>query len=129
VDTLLKAKVAGFFQNLLKISVENFDGSTSFIYAAAGSTQDKDVMLAIRPEDVILYKEEIDSKKTSAMNLFKGKVIDITDVGIYKKVELDCGFRLCSFVTANSVKRLEIELNKTVYASIKASSIHLFKTY
>jgi len=85
------------------------------------------VTLAIRPEDVILYSTEISSEKSSAMNLFKGKITEIRDIGIFKRIEIDCGFPLSSFVTQNSVNRLKLALGKEITAAVKASSIHMFK--
>lgn len=85
------------------------------------------VTLAIRPEDVILYSTEISSEESSAMNLFKGKITEIRDIGIFKRIEIDCGFPLSSFVTQNSVNRLKLALGKEITAAVKASSIHMFK--
>ena len=84
-------------------------------------------MLAIRPEVVILYNNKIQVQGSSAMNLFMGKIIEIKDMGILKKVEIDCGFNLISVVTPHSVSRLDLSIGKIIYAGVKASSIHLFK--
>ena len=64
---------------------------------------------------------------SSAMNLFTGKITEIKNIGILKKVEINCGFNLVSFVTQNSVDRLELKQGKIIAAGVKASSIHLFK--
>lgn len=85
------------------------------------------VALAIRPEAVILYKNDIELQGSSAMNLFKGRITGIIDMGILKKVEIDCGFDLVSFITPDSVSRLELSIGKEIHAGVKASSIHLFK--
>ena len=85
------------------------------------------VALAIRPEAVILYNNDMQQQGSSAMNLFKGKITEIRDLGILKKIEIDCGFDLVSFVTPDSVDRLELSIGKDIYAGVKASSIHLFK--
>ena len=42
-------------------------------------------------------------------------------------LKIDCGFKINSFVTRNSVERLELFTGKKIIAGIKASSIHLFK--
>ena len=64
--------------------------------------------------------------KSSAMNLFTGRITEIKDIGISKKVVIDCGFDLISFVTQNSVDRLDLAVGKKIYAGVKASSIHMF---
>ncbi len=84
------------------------------------------VVLAIRPEAVILYDNDM-QQGSSAMNLFKGRITGIRDLGILKKIEIDCGFNLVSFITPDSVGRLELSIGKEIYAGVKASSIHLFK--
>lgn len=84
-------------------------------------------MIAIRPEDVTLYKIGIPLDSSSALNSFIGAVSDIRDVGIFKKIEIDCSFKLVSFVTQNAIERLDIEVGRKIIASVKASSIHIFK--
>jgi tungstate transport system ATP-binding protein len=97
------------------------------VYVVAQSEINSEVMLAIRPEDVTLYDLEMPAEHSSAMNSFMGIVSDIQDIGIFKKIEIDCGFKLVSFVTQNSIERLGIEVGKKIIASVKASSIHMFK--
>ena len=44
-------------------------------YLCSGrSAKEEKVTLAIRPEDVILYSMDIPPQKSSAMNIFKGKM-------------------------------------------------------
>ena len=62
---------------------------------------------------------------SSAMNFFMGEITEIQDLGIFKKVEIDCGFNLVSFVTRNSIERLGLEPGKKVLSSVKASSVHI----
>ena len=97
------------------------------IYVVSQSEINSEVLLAIRPEDVTLHNIEMSLDSSSAMNSFIGVVSDIQDIGIFKKIEMDCGFKLISFVTQNSVERLGIEIGKKIIASVKASSIHMFK--
>ncbi len=126
VDTLIKGKIKEFSHHTVKVAVPNRDGTLSYLFASAPQVEKKEIIVAIRPEDVILYSEEIDQSKTSAMNFFKGTVMEIVDSGIYKKVEIDCGFILSAYVTSSSIERLDIRTNKKIYASIKATSVHIF---
>ena len=96
-------------------------------YVASRGKKGMSVTLAIRPEDVILYRSGISPRQSSAMNLFRGKIKEIQDIGIFKKVEIDCGFSLNSFVTQNSVSRLNLVKGRSISAAVKASSIHMFE--
>lgn len=138
VETLIDGMVRECSRNVCSVSLgENINYNGKEIFVAGKSNKGEKVMLSIRPEDVVLYdlenKDEFFStsinltKSTSAMNLFSGKISEIKDIGIFKKVEIDCGFNLISFVTQNSIERLGLKLGKKVIASVKASSIHLFE--
>ena len=59
------------------------------------------------------------------MNILHGKINSIKNIGMFKKVEIDCGFNLISFVTQNSIERLGLDIGKNIAAGIKASSIHM----
>jgi molybdopterin-binding protein len=85
------------------------------------------VMLAIRPEDVTLFSSQMQPEVLSALNSLEGIIIGIEDTGIFKKVEVDCGFKLVSFVTLSSIERMGLKNGLKVFCAIKASSIHIFK--
>ncbi|MBU4292868.1 MAG: ABC transporter ATP-binding protein [Actinobacteria bacterium] len=123
VETLIEGIVAECKDNVCRIKI---DGSKNDIFAVAASAdQGTKVTVAIRPEDVILYNIEMNPGLSSAMNSFKGEITEIQDLGIFKKVEIDCGFKLVSFVTQNSIERLGLEPRKKVLSSVKASSVHI----
>jgi tungstate transport system ATP-binding protein len=86
------------------------------------------VMLAIRPEDVTLFGSQLQPDALSALNSLEGIITGIEDTGIFKKVEVDCGFKLVSFVTLSSIERMGLKNGLKVFCTVKASSIHLFKT-
>jgi len=123
VETLVEGIVTECKDNVCRIKI---DGSKNDIFAvSASSGQGTKVTVAIRPEDVILYNIEMNPGASSAMNSFMGEITEIQDLGIFKKVEMDCGFKLISFVTQNSIERLGLEPGKKVLSSIKASSVHI----
>ena len=125
VETLIEGRIARCRQNVAEVEVSNGKGK-QIVYVVGRSAKNKKVTMAIRPEDVILYSMDIPPQKSSAMNLFKGKITGIRNIGMFKKIEMDCGFKLISFVTQNSIERLGLETGKTIAAGIKASSIHMF---
>ena len=103
VETLIEGIVAECKDNVCRIKI---DGCKNDIFAVAASVdQGTKVTVAIRPEDVILYNIEMNPGSSSAMNSFMGEITEIQDLGIFKKVEIDCGFNLVSFVTQNSIDK------------------------
>jgi len=125
VETLIEGIVAECRDNVCRIKI---DGSKNDIFAVSAPVdQGTKVTAAIRPEDVILYNIEMNPESSSAMNSFIGEITEIQDLGIFKKVEIDCGFNLVSFVTRNSIDRLGLEPGKKVLSSVKASSVHIFR--
>ena len=123
VETLIPGVVNKCKENICNVKIGS-NGGRAFVSAKAlpGSK----VELAIRPEAVILYSINLKPQESSAMNLFTGRITEIKDIGISKKVVIDCGFDLISFVTQNSVDRLGLAIGKKIYAGVKASSIHMF---
>ncbi|MCL4415347.1 MAG: ABC transporter ATP-binding protein [Actinobacteria bacterium] len=123
VETLIEGIVVEFTDNVCRVKV---DGSKNDIFAVASSAElGAKVTAAIRPEDVVLYNIEVSPGLSSAMNSFAGEITEIQDLGIFKKVEIDCGFNLVSFVTASSIERLGLAPGKKVLSSVKASSVHI----
>lgn len=84
------------------------------------------VSLCIRPENVILtdlHPQEV----SSARNIFPGRIIKITPLGLFYRVHLDCDFPLISYVTSHSLEKLGLAEGKGVFASFKATSIHVVR--
>jgi tungstate transport system ATP-binding protein len=64
---------------------------------------------------------------SSARNIFPARIIRITPAGAYHKVLLDCGFTLMAYLTNHSLGSLGLTEGKRVFASFKATSVHLIK--
>jgi tungstate transport system ATP-binding protein len=125
VETLVSGIVKTSRENVSEIEIQ-CNGQKQIVYVVGKSRKGSRMTIAIRPEDVILYSMDIPPQKSSAMNIFKGKVTSIKDIGMFKKIEIDCGFPLTSFVTQNSIERLGLKKGISITAGIKASSIHIF---
>jgi len=82
------------------------------------------VVVTIRPEDIMLAKEEIAS---SARNSFRGRITSILDRGIFQEVTVDVGIPLVVFITRQSVDSMGIEVGKEMFAVFKASSTNIFR--
>ena len=85
------------------------------------------VALCIRPENVTLSINP-DGGVTSARNVFPGKIIRVTPMGLFHKVQLDCGFPLVAYVTNHSLENLSLGEGKQVRALFKATAIHVVRT-
>lgn len=131
IESLLEGIVMENVYNVCRVKING-----TSIFAVSGFCPGQHVTAAVRPEDVTLYSaDNIKSKNTadsyfkssSALNLLSGRITEIQDSGIFKKIEVDCGFKMISFVTANSIERMDLKAGKEVNASFKASSVHLFE--
>lgn len=83
------------------------------------------VVLCIHPEHVVVTSTSPDH--TSARNVFSGSVTKIVSLGLFNKVYMDCGFTLVATVTNQSLSQLALTPGCPVYASFKATSVHLFR--
>jgi molybdate/tungstate transport system ATP-binding protein len=80
--------------------------------------------IAIRPEDIVLSAGPLAS---SMRNCFQARIIDVVDRGFFYEVNLDiCGTVFKSLITKGALVELEIETGRDVYASFKATAVHLF---
>lgn len=84
------------------------------------------VVLCAHPEHVVVTTVD-PHHRSSARNVFSGTVTRIVPLGAVSKIYLDCGFSLVASVTAHAVSDLALEVGSAVYASFKATSVHLFR--
>lgn len=84
------------------------------------------VVLCAHPEHVVVTTDDPD-RRTSARNVFAGTVTRIVPLGPVNKVYLDCGFPLVAAVTTHSLEELGLTAGSPVFASFKATSVHLFR--
>ncbi len=117
--------------NLFKGSViENDKGIVTLkvkdneIVAVGNFKIGEEVNIFVRPEDVILTKEET---KSSARNVFEGKITELLKRGPIFEVKIDVGFEILSFITKGSLERLNIHLSDEIKVEFKATAVHLFK--
>jgi tungstate transport system ATP-binding protein len=84
------------------------------------------VVLCIRPENVIVSTHS-PREGTSARNVFPGKILKVTSLGLYQKVQLDCGFPLVAYVTNHSLEELSLAEGRDVRASFKATAVMVMR--
>jgi tungstate transport system ATP-binding protein len=84
------------------------------------------VALCIRPENVTLLLPS-SKEVSSARNVFSGKIVKITPLGLFQKVQLHCGFPLVAYVTNHALEELSLKEGKDVKVSFKATAIHVVR--
>ena len=121
VETILKGNVANKNGGSFIVSVSGHE-----IEAVGDVHVGEEVALCIRPENVTLSIHPL-KETTSARNVFPGKIVGITPMGLFHKVQLDCGFPLVAYVTHHSLENLMLAEGKVVNASFKATAIHVVR--
>ena len=92
------------------------------IEAVSGYSVGEEVCACVRPEDITLA---LSPAPSSARNSFIGEITRVVSVGSLIRVEIDCGFRLMALVTKRSAEELNLEIKKKVYATFKATGVHI----
>jgi tungstate transport system ATP-binding protein len=100
----------------------NVDGAA--IEAISQFSVGDKVYVIIRPEDITFT---LAKEKSSARNVFQGEIARMTAVGQLVRIEADCGFPLLGVVTKRSADELNLNLGKKIYASFKATAVHVIK--
>ncbi len=101
---------------IAKIKINNVQ-----IYAITPKTGN--VRFSIRPEEITLSKMMFGS---SARNTFRGKILGIADKGQLVRIVVDIGIPLAVLITRGSYEGMRLSPNANVYASFKASGVHVF---
>jgi len=102
------------------------DINGTIIEAITDYAAGEEVSVCIRPEDVTLALSKISS---SARNSLAGEVTWVVSTGPLSRVEIDCGFPLVVLVTKRSAEELGLKKGRQVYATFKATSIHVIKRH
>jgi tungstate transport system ATP-binding protein len=76
----------------------------------------------INPQDIIVSKTAVDS---SARNVFKGRIIEITDLNSLVKLKVDVGKTFTAQITKRSFNELDLCLNAQVFITFKASNVQV----
>jgi tungstate transport system ATP-binding protein len=120
VENILRGKVT-----LNEGGLTNIDLHGCCIEAISDSKVGDEVHICVRPEDIILSTRQ---PTTSARNSLSGQITGLAQSGALARVELDCTFPLVALVTKRSIEELGLQIGRTVYASFKATAIHLIAT-
>jgi len=78
--------------------------------------------LYVRPEDIIVSTDPLSS---SARNVFKGRILGVSDFGSVVKLRVDAGEEFVVQITKTSFSEMQLNVGSTVFLTFKASSVHL----
>lgn len=121
VENLLQGRVAKKMDGSFIASVAGQD------IEAMGPMETGDlVILCIRPENVTL-SDIASGNPAKTGNTFPAKVVRITPLGPYHKVQLNSGFPLVAYVPNPSFSELSLKEGSEVLASFKAKTVHAIR--
>lgn len=118
VGNMLPGVIAGRLdEDLAEIAING-----NVIQALSNHDVGTTVWVLIRTEDVIF---SLARTSTSARNVFEGPISRMTAVGNLVRLEIDCGFPLTGVVTTKSLEEMGLKLGSYLYASFKATAVHV----
>ncbi len=122
METILKGEVTKSYGGMLDVSI---NGKNIFVTGAF--VPGEKVMCFIRPEHVTVFPDSYESE-SSARNVFHGRVMKVQPLGLFFRVQIDCGFMLCAHVTQQAIEDLRLEPEKQAVVSFKATAVHVIKS-
>jgi len=116
-NNILKGVVSQNENGITYVDVEGkiIEGVSSF---QAGER----VYVCIKPEDITL---SLSKSRTSARNLFPARINLMSFSGPLVEVELRCPFPLLALITRRSAEEMQLRVGQKVYASFKATAVHI----
>jgi len=121
VDNILSGVILNRDNELVTIDVNGY-----LIQAISEYGISEEVHALIRPEDITLA---LHKEASSARNTFEGRIARLFSMGALVRVEVDCGFPLFVVVTKRSAEDLSLTVNRRVYATFKATAVHIIKRW
>ncbi|MDH5483474.1 MAG: ABC transporter ATP-binding protein [Candidatus Bathyarchaeota archaeon] len=80
------------------------------------------VAVFISPEDIIVSRRRFES---SARNAFKGRIVEISDLGSVVRLRIDVGKIFTVQITKRSFNEMGLNLDTEVFLAFKASSVQI----
>ena len=122
VENVLKGKIKANEDGIAEIDVNMSNYNYNYSIFAVSNYKKGAVKIFLRPEDIILSKK---SQKSSARNTIKAKIENMSNMGPLIRVKMDN--KLVAFVTKQSAENLRLREGDEVYASFKATAIHVVR--
>ncbi len=103
-----------------------FDGGAVEVVGDFQSAEQ--VLLCLRPEDIILGPLSLEDLKSNSLNRLTGKIVKITPWGSHYRVALECvGSRLVAAITRSSFLELGLQEGEDAVASFKDTAVHVIR--
>jgi len=122
MENVLKGTVVTREDGLLTVALANH-----LIELPGMSSLGEEAIFCIRPEHVTITTTD-PSGATSARNNFPATIRKIIPMGAYHKLHLECGFQLIAYLTSQSLSTLNLTEGAQVFASFKATAVHLIRS-
>ena len=90
------------------------------LHVEAAFTRLGEVTVYVSPEDIILSNNPIVS---SARNTFKGRIVEVTDLGPTVRLKVDAGKVFIVQITKRSFKEMQLNVDSEAFLTFKASSV------
>ncbi len=119
VENIINGVITSSEDKVVAIDIGNNVIEAISDYPAGG-----EVCACIRAEDITIALSRLSS---SARNSFAGRITRVVSTGPITRIEIDCGFPLVALVTKRSAEELDLEKGKSVYATFKATGVHVIK--
>ncbi|MDD2587017.1 MAG: tungstate ABC transporter ATP-binding protein WtpC [Syntrophomonadaceae bacterium] len=81
-----------------------------------------DVILTIRPEDIIISRERVIS---SAQNSLPGRIVHLANQGPIYRITIDSGIMLTALVSPQSVEQMALNRGDNIWATFKSAAVHV----
>jgi len=120
VDNILSGIIVNNDNRLVTIDVNG-----RFIQAISDYGVGEKVNALIRPEEITI---SLSKDISSARNTFNGRIIKMLLLGSLVRIGVDCGFPLLDVITKRSAEDLNLTIGKEVYATFKATAIHIIRS-
>ena len=119
-DNILDGIIVSSEEGMVSVDI----GDNKIIEAISSYPVGEEVCACVRPENITLT---LSKTASSARNSFTGQITGVVSMGPLSRIEINCGFRLVALVTKRSADELGLEKGKPVYATFKATGVHVVR--
>ena len=113
--------VENLFKGRSTVNNGTSDITINGIKIASTACNSGDSVVSIRPEDILVSRNKIES---SARNSFSGKITGVIDKGAIIKIVADCGIPISAIITRRSFDDMGLRGGMSAYFTFKASDVH-----
>jgi len=118
----IKNFIKGFLRSTGNGKVSQFRANGLNFFILTNATSGEGYFI-LRSEDIIISRTQ---SKTSALNSFKGIIIDIAPARLGIEITVDIGIRIAALITKESYLNLDLKYGDNVWLNFKASAGKIF---